>query len=229
MMKALKITGILLLSLVLLGAGVVWIASDPLPSGEKGPEAEALADRMLEAMNNDAYQKIKSLSWSFPGGHHYDWNKAENIVTVGWADFEVRFSPDTFEGSATEKGSPLQGKELNDAIQTAWAYFANDSFWLVAPFKVKDPGTERRLVKTPDGPALLVTYTSGGVTPGDSYLWLLDENFKPRAWKLWVKIIPIGGVEISWENWETYEGAWLAKSHNAGFYSMELMDIKVNY
>ncbi|MEQ9098509.1 MAG: hypothetical protein RIF36_26960 [Imperialibacter sp.] len=229
MMKALKTAGIVLLSLLLLGAGVIWIASDPLPEGEKGPEAEALADKMLKSMNYEAYQQIKTLSWTFPGGHHYVWHKPENIVAVTWADMEVKFSPDTFEGSATEKGNALEGDELHDAIQTAWTYFANDSFWLVAPFKVRDPGTERRLVETADGPALLVTYTSGGVTPGDSYLWLLDENFKPRAWKLWVKIIPIGGVEISWENWENYEGAWLASSRNAGFYKMEITDIQVSY
>lgn len=229
MMKALKIAGIVLLSLLLLGAGVIWIASDPLPEGEKGPEAEALADKMLEAMNYEAYQQIKTLSWTLAGRHHYVWDKQENTVTVRWEDVEVEFSPDTFDGSAIEKGKPLDGDELHDAIQTAWTYFANDSFWLVAPFKVRDPGTERRLVETADGRALLVTYTSGGVTPGDSYLWLLDENFKPRAWKLWVKIIPIGGVEISWENWQNYGGAWLASSRNAGFYQMEITDIQATY
>ncbi|MEQ8807825.1 MAG: hypothetical protein RIE59_02055 [Imperialibacter sp.] len=229
MMKALKFTGIVLLSLLLPGAGVIWIASDPLPEGEKGPEAEALANKMLMSMNYEAYQQIKILSWTFAGRHHYVWDKQENTVTVHWDDVEVEFSPDTFDGSAIEKGKPFDGDELHDAIQTAWTYFANDSFWLVAPFKARDPGTERRLVETADGPALLVTYTSGGVTPGDSYLWLLDENFKPRAWKLWVKIIPIGGVEISWENWQNYEGAWLASSRNAGFYKMEITDIQVSY
>ena len=166
MMKVLKIAGIILFGLVLLGAGAVWIASEPLPEGEKGPAAETLADRMLASMNYEAYQQIKTLSWTFPGGHHYVWNKPDNIVTVTWGDMEVRFSPDTFEGSAAEKGNPLEGDELHNAIQTAWTYFANDSFWLVAPFKVRDPGTERRLVETAEGPALLVTYTSGGVTPG---------------------------------------------------------------
>ncbi|WOK06387.1 hypothetical protein RT717_25255 [Imperialibacter roseus] len=229
MMKVLKIAGIVLFGLILLGAGAGWIASDPLPEGEEGPEAEALADKMLTAINDDRYQQIKTLSWTFPGGHHYVWHKPDNIVTVTWGDIEVEFSPDTFEGFATEKGNSLEGDELHDVIQTAWTYFANDSFWLVAPFKVRDPGTERRLVETAEGPGLLVTYTSGGVTPGDSYLWLLDENFKPSAWKLWVKVIPIGGVEISWENWQNYEGTWLASSRNAGFYQMEIKDIRVTY
>ncbi|WP_339784663.1 hypothetical protein [uncultured Imperialibacter sp.] len=227
MIKVLKIAGIVLFCLVLLGPGAAWIASDPLPEGEQGPEAEALADKMLAAIDYDAYQQIKTLSWTFAGRHHYVWDKQENIVTVRWGDIEVEFSPDTFEGSASEKGKPLEGDQLHELIQTAWTYFANDSFWLVAPFKVRDPGTERRLVETPDGSALLVTYTSGGVTPGDSYLWLLDENFKPRAWKLWVRIIPVGGVKFSWENWQNYEGTWLASTRNAGFYQMEITDIQV--
>ncbi|MEZ4952350.1 MAG: hypothetical protein R2825_02080 [Saprospiraceae bacterium] len=35
-------------------------------------------------------------------------------------------------------------------------------------------------------------YKTGGVTPSDSYVWLLDENGQPTAWKMWVSITSIG-------------------------------------
>ncbi len=55
---------------------------------------------------------------------------------------------------------------------------------------------ERRLVKTKTNKdALLVTYTSGGTTPGDSYLWHLDASGKPESYQMWVSILPIGGLE----------------------------------
>jgi hypothetical protein len=83
----------------------------------------------------------------------------------------------------------------------------------VAPYKVRDPGTERKVVNTKMGKGLLVTYTSGGVTPGDSYLWILDQNNRPVKWKMWVSIIPLGGLEFTWEDWQKHEGAWFAPTH----------------
>jgi hypothetical protein len=73
-----------------------------------------------------------------------------------------------------------------------------------------------------------VTYTSGGVTPGDSYLWILDENDRPIAWKFWVQKIPIGGLESSWGDWQQYKGVWLGASHEVGplEIKLEIQNIK---
>lgn len=229
MKKFLKVAGIALLVVAIATLLTGWLVSEPVPEGKTGPEAERLADKMLAAVNYNRYTEIRILKWTYGAGHQYVWYKQENIVNVRWKGYEVSFSPDTFEGSASLDGRGLEGEQKRDAITTAWTYFANDSFWLVAPFKVRDPGTERRLVETPEGPALLVTYRSGGVTPGDSYLWLLDGNGRPRAWKLWVKIIPIGGVTITWEDWKNYGGTWLCRLHNTGAFPLQVSGIEVEY
>ena len=116
---------------------------------------------------------------------------------------------------AFQDGEQVEGKKSDKLIQKAWSFFANDSFWLNAPSKVFDEGTERRLVKLDDGSeALLITYKSGGVTPGDSYLWIVDENGLPTSWKMWVKVVPIGGLSTSWQDWTTTEtGAKIALNH----------------
>jgi hypothetical protein len=31
-------------------------------------------------------------------------------------------------------------------------------------------------------------------------LYLVDENYIPKAWRMWVSIIPVGGIETSWED-----------------------------
>lgn len=191
----------------------VKIVSEPLPEGRTGEQAEELADRMLDALNADAYAQLDVIKWSFPRGHHFVWNKAVDSVEVRWSGYRVKFKTKTLDGEAYENDVKLSDEAKQDALQQAWALFANDSFWLVAPFKVRDPGTSRKYVETEDGPGLLITYSSGGVTPGDSYLWVIGEDGRPKYWKMWVKILPIGGLKFSWQGWEQHKDVWFAPSH----------------
>ena len=63
---------------------------------------------------------------------------------------------------------------------------------------------------------LMINYKTGGVTPGDSYLYTLDENGLPKRWQMWVKIIPIGGIGNTWEGWVTTEtGAKISSMHKS--------------
>lgn len=98
----------------------------------------------------------------------------------------------------------------------------------MAPYKVFDSGVERRLVKTEENKdALLVTYTSGGSTPGDSYLWHLDDTGKPKSYQMWTQILPIEGLEATWENWTTTEsGAQLPTFHKLLVLGLELDGVK---
>jgi hypothetical protein len=210
-----------LLIVLLAGAGLVFLTviflNEPLPEGKSGSEANQVANKMLETIGKSSYDSIRQISWSFPGDHHYVWDKKNNIVTVRWADYKVKFSPETMEGTVRKGSDSVEGQEKTEMIKKAWSFYANDSFWLLAPFKIKDPGTTLSLVDVEEGTGLLVNYSIGGVTPGDSYLWILDENFRPVSWKMWVKIIPIGGVEFSWEGWSSYEGVYLSTVHQGPF------------
>lgn len=202
----------------------------PLPTGTSGPEAEALAAKMLNAINHEAYKETRFLEWSFArGAHHYKWDKKENTVEVKWKDFVVNLNLSSYSQSkATKAGVQLQKAAKKKASAKAVSFFNNDSFWLVAPFKVFDPGTERGIVLLEDGSqALLVTYTSGGSTPGDSYLWKLGANGFPESFRMWVSIIPVGGLEASWEDWKIMEsGVFLSTSHQLGPFSFQMEDLK---
>jgi len=125
-------------------------------------------------------------------------------------------------------GFKIEGDMGKELIEKAVSYFNNDSFWLVAPYKIFDKGTERRLVTLENNDkALLITYTSGGSTPGDSYLWLLEDNGMPKSFKMWTSILPIQGLESSWSNWtKTESGANLPTFHNILFLGIDLTNIK---
>ena len=99
-------------------------------------------------------------------------------------------------------------------VKKALNIFNNDNFWLVAPHKLFDYGTIRSLKKIDNKDALLVKYTTGGSTPGDSYIWILDENYVPKSYKMFVPSMQMNGVNATWEDWITTEsGALLPTNH----------------
>ncbi len=203
--------------------------NEDLPTGQQGPEADQLAAKMLAALNEEAYLNTDYLEWTFKGIHHYKWYKTDKSCEVSWGEITVILDLQSHEHSKVFAGKQeYNGKEKYDYINKAEAYFNNDSFWLVAPYKVFDKGVERRLVKTEDGKeALLVTYTSGGTTPGDSYLWHFDKMGKPKSYQMWTQILPIDGLKATWNSWITTEsGALLPTSHKLLVLDLDMGEVK---
>lgn len=231
--KVLKwILGILIF-LILPGSlfygALYWKYNEELPNGIQGPQADSLAIKMMDALNYKDYKNTGYLEWTFKKRHHFKWKKNEKSCIVYWKEYKVDLDlEDNSKSKVYIHGFQVEGDQKDHLKKKAVNYFNNDSFWLVAPFKVFDEGTERRLVILDSGEeALLVTYTSGGSTPGDSYLWLLDNDYKPKSFKMWVSAIPIKGLEASWEKWITIEsGAILSSFHKVLFFGIDLKDLK---
>lgn len=197
------------------GVGVGLVLHEPMPEAMPGPEAEALASRMVAAVDGEAWAQTGAISWTFAGRSQHLWDRERSLARVRWGKNEVLLDLGTREGQATVGGVPAEGRRARRLLDAAYGRWANDSFWLNPVVKAFDQGTRRALVDLGGGrQGLLVTYDSGGVTPGDSYLWRLDAHYRPVAWQLWVSILPIGGLETSWEGWQQLPtGAWIAPQH----------------
>lgn len=231
--KTLKIVGGLIVFLTLpslLFFGFLHFKyHEDLPTGIKGEQADILANKMLEALDYKAYEATNYLEWTFKGRHHYKWQKDENICEIYWKEYKVKAHlNDTSKSKAYVHNFEIRGPQRAELLTKAIAYFNNDSFWLVAPYKVFDPHVERSIVKQEDGEdALLVTYNSGGSTPGDSYLWILDNDGKPNSYKMWTSILPIDGLPASWSDWTTTEsGAQLPTHHRLLFLGLDMGEVK---
>ena len=224
MKKALRIL-LYIFGFLFLALFIVWLVlNEKEPAGEPSPEADRMAEQMMASVDKVAWDSTRWLQWDFPGGHNYLWDKERNFVRVRWDMNEVLLHTKTVSGLAYHGGEPAGEASQNSKIDKAWDYFCNDSYWLNPVVKAFDPGTERSIVQVDGQDALKVQYTSGGVTPGDSYVWLLDENNRPEAWKMWVQIIPIGGLHNSWEGWQQLStGAWIATSHTFFGKKMEMI------
>jgi len=227
--KILRITlyalGVIILFLVV----AYFILNKPLPEGKEGPLAREIAEKVKKAVNAEAWEDLGWIAWSFPRGHDHIWDKQAHLAEVRWDDIRVLLDPTAKSGKVWKADKELaEGEEKEDLIQQAFRNFSNDSFWMCAFTKLDDPGTVLKTVETEDrGTALLVTYTSGGVTPGDSYLWFVDQNFRPIAWQMWVDIIPIGGLEFSWTDWQQfYNGAWVPANHENFLFDVPLNNLR---
>lgn len=213
----------------LLFFGFLYVKYDEdLPNSMVSVEADQLAQKMLAALNDTAFYKTDYIEWSFKGIHHYKWYKTDFKCDVLWDEIRVELDLKNYNNSRVFVADhEYNGIEKHDYIHKAERYFNNDSFWLVAPYKVFDKGTLRGIVTTEEGKkGLMVTYTKGGSTPGDSYLWHLDDNGMPVSFQMWVSIIPIGGLEASWDQWTiTQSGAMLPTNHEILFLDLTLDNI----
>ena len=214
--------------LVLLVSGY-FILNEKLPTGENPAKADELANKMLKALNKTAWDSTNVVAWTHKGGHQFVWDKRNQMVQVKWDKNDVLLNLKEWnKGKAFSESKEITDAQLDVLRGKAWSFFCNDSFWLIAPYKVFDEGVTRKIVTTEDGSeALLASYASGGVTPGDSYLWFLDKNATPTAYKMWVKILPIGGVSATWEDWKTTEtGAIIAQNHKLGPLDLNVTDLR---
>ena len=217
------------LLLILVGLATLYLLFDEtLPTATTdGPTPDALVEQLYAAVDKPGWDTTRYVTWDFAGRHRFLWHKTVDSVRVVWDNVVVDLHTKTLTGTVREGGQLITGARADELLADAWSHFANDSFWLAAPYKVEDPGTERATVRLDDGGyGLLVTYNSGGVTPGDSYLWEFGEDGLPRRWRMWTQIIPVGGVAATWEGYTTLPtGARLATRHELPVFTLELEDV----
>lgn len=220
-------SGVLAFAIAALGT-TMFLLDEPRPVGDSSAAAAALADRMDAALHRDAWERTGAVRWTFSiSGTQHLWDRARSYARVRWGDTEVQVDlDDPRRGVAFEGATRLEGDAGREVIRSGWERWVNDAFWLSAPFKTRDPGTSLSIVEAEGSDALLVSYASGGATPGDAYLWLLDDDGTPRAWRMWVSVLPVGGAEATWEDWVTLStGARLARRHAAGPVTIEMREL----
>ena len=227
MRRALRVVGVIVLLLVV-AVGVLWasLRHSPTPT-VAGPDADALAHTMIAAVDGDAWARTGAVRWGVQGRAHL-WDRQRGLARVEWHGNRVLLDTTSKRGRVWRGGVELgDGSDKQRLVDKAYALWINDMFWLNPVVKAFDDGTSRS-VGTVDGKrALLVSYASGGLTPGDKYLWILGDDGRPVGWRIWVKIVPIGGLQFSWAGWtQLPTGAWVATSHKAlGLDAVHLTDL----
>lgn len=231
MKRALKFLAGLLLAVVIAGLTARVALSDPRPVPVVGADGDALARRLEAAVGAEAWANTGAVAWTFAGRNEHLWDRSRGLARVCWGETCVLLDLGKVVGRAYHGDQEITGRRADRLVSKAYAAWVNDSFWLNPAVKAFDNGTSRAVVALEGEDAgrtgLLVQYESGGLTPGDAYLWILGPDDLPVAWRMWVSVIPIGGARASWEGWITLPtGAKVATSHDMGPMTLSLTEVR---
>ncbi len=176
-------------------------------------EADALARQVVETSGEPS--EVDELAFSFvveKGGEElvrrrHIWRPQDGEVVVSNDDQRVTLEKiDEYDLSEiaddpqahTDTWRAVAPQASPEDAAQAWAWFVNDSYWLLAPTKLFDPGVNRTL---DDEGRLVLTFGQVGLTPGDRYtLEVDDETGLVTGWEFELE----GGNEGSFD-WTDYE------------------------
>lgn len=216
---------LILISVLLLGSAAgceMMDPSPPMPPIET--RADSLALQAYEAWGGpEAWHALPYLRFDF--GAEQDgqrqvfrrhlWNRGTGAYRVEWtrgadSNYVVLFDVDDYDdgersGEAYLNGQPLDSTQQAQTVEQAYRGFINDTYWLMAPTKMLDPGVQRTYV--PDSSqggneVVRLAFDSVGLTPGDTYWMHVDpETGRVERWTFNLE----GGGEGTFR-WTGYQG-----------------------
>ena len=202
-------------------------------SETRDPAAVAVASRALAAMGGErAFAALRTLKFDFVverdgkvvARFHHVWDRWDGRYRVEGLDRDGRNALTLFnvqkagEGRSWLDGRELAGDELKKALERAYGRFINDTYWLLMPATMQDPGVNLASegeAEKDDKTYEIVRLTFGeavGLTPRDTYWayvskesglmerWefvLTGQEAKDRAAFTWTDWQSVGGVRLS--------------------------------
>ena len=207
------------------------LAAAASPAGAASdPKATAVAEHVMQALGGEAAWKATHyLRFDFAVERNgktlmrraHTWDKWGGRYRVEAKDKDgqavvVTMNLNTKQGAATVAGAPLSGEALRKALDEAYAWWVNDTYWLLMPYKMRDPGVMLAYageVKK-DGAAwdkVLLTFDGVGLTPKDKYwVYVNKATGLVDRWEFVLKGEKTPPVPFEWKGWKTYGRIQLA-------------------
>jgi hypothetical protein len=120
------------------------------------------------------------------------------------------------EGRLGDVGTALAGEELRKALETGYAWWVNDAYWLLMPYKMRDPGVVLSLAgqekKGEDAwDKVLLTFEGVGLTPKDRYwVFVNAKTGLVDRWEFVLKGESTPPVPFDWKGWKSFGRIQLA-------------------
>ena len=212
----------------LAGGGLLLL---PPAIGEAPPEtahgndekAVEIARRALDAMGGEeAWSSTRYLRFDFFGFRLHHWDRHQGLhrlegKTRDGQEYVVlsslhESSEGNRKGRAWLDGEALEGEALGEWLERAHGAWVNDTYWLLMPYKLLDPGVflayegQEEL----DGRAydkVKLTFENVGLTPGGSYwAWFDTETGLMHRWSYFLESWEEGREPTAWiwKDWGAY-------------------------
>ncbi len=210
--------------LALLLASLLCLAARGFAADAPDDKAQQLARDVWKASGGENWSRISRLRFTFIveqdgkqlAAAEHDWDRAAGTDHVKWKGKEATIT----------LANPPQDEEG----KAAYARWVNDSYWLLAPLKVLDPGVTLAYEgsKEMDGAScetLRLSFQQVGLTHGDQYVLYVDHSTKlVRSWDY----IPNGDTTMhgTWEKYDDFAGLKLATEHNFGGKMIRFADVQ---
>jgi len=212
-MKKLFVSGVVA---GLLGVGILHAAED---------NAASLADAVWKASGGENWPQVKAVDFTFvvekegktlvSAEHH--WDVAAMTDRVKWKGRDVTVN-------LADPGTTQDAKD-------AYARWVNDSYWLLAPLKLKDKGCNLTAegTKEMDGAereVLTLSFGKVGLTPKDQYHLYIDPQTKlVTSWDYMPE--PGKSMHATWTDYQKSGGLNLATDHMMEGTRIRFVNVKV--
>jgi hypothetical protein len=207
-----------------------------LDAQNKSPEQ--LAAAVVKASGGDAWPRVKTLDFTFnveqngkllvSAKHH--WDIAAGRDTVEWDGSKV--TADVSGSFAVNVNAvPDNVEEAMQKQKEAHKRWTNDSYWLLAPLKLRDRGTHLadkggQTIEGKTYHVLELSFDAVGLTSKDKYNLYIDPETNLLAhWEYMPSLDKT--VSGTWENYQDFGGLKLATEHKFGDKRIYFTEIRV--
>jgi hypothetical protein len=143
----------------------------------------------MEAMGSQsAWDQVETISWTFFGRRKHHWNKQTGDITIQTIADSSRIAMTLGDSTSVQvsigDSVVTDPAALQDYYRRGTSIWINDSYWLVMPYKLLDPGVtltyEGDTLLADDGVAdlLRLTFDDVGDTPQNAYMVTVPRDTK---------------------------------------------------
>jgi len=209
-------------------------ACAPAFAQERDEKADALGKELIASLGGEkGWDKGRQLRFDFVveregkviARFSHAWDRYTGDYRLSGTDktgapYVVYFNVNTKEGQQFVNGKPGEAEGREAALKGAYGRFINDSYWLLAPWKVFDPGVHRAYdgeKPCPEGTGggtcdvLKLSFDNVGMTPKDIYwLWITREGRHMVAWQYLLNGAQEEPTTALWKDWRPFSGMMIS-------------------
>ncbi len=197
---------------------------------ERDPRADTVGHELIAALGGEgAWEKARQFQFDFVvikegkevARFSHAWDRYTGDYRVQGVDkagapYAVYFNVNTKAGRALVNGVAVEGEEKEKRLEGAYGRFINDTYWLLAPWKVFDPGVH--LAYDGEKPCaggtcdvLKLSFENVGLTPKDVYwLWVTRDGRRMLQWQYVLGGAAEPPTTAEWKDWRKLGGIMLS-------------------